>query len=170
MPTDPGISPTLMTEVLPGELAQIVQAVFGTMLSLEVQECAAPWFAGGNRLTSAVHLAGDWNGAVLLECDQLQACRFAARYLSTDALATDALATEASNRVDDVVRDVLAELANMIGGNMKCLLPGRTRLSMPSVMDGSNYSLKVCGAEIRHRLAFRCVEGTFWITVLGVRS
>jgi chemotaxis protein CheX len=66
---------------------------------------------GADRLTSAVHLAGDWNGAVLLECDRRQACRFAGRFLSMDP----------SDTVDDVVRDVLGELANMIGGNLKCM-------------------------------------------------
>jgi chemotaxis protein CheX len=142
------------------ELGQIVESVFATMLRLEVQECAERWYPGGTRLTSVVHLAGEWNGALLLECDQLQACRFAGRFLSQDPAA----------RVDDVVRDVLAELANMIGGNMKCLLTGKTQLSMPSVMDGSDYSLRVYGAEVRLRLAFQCAEGIFWITVLGMRS
>jgi chemotaxis protein CheX len=153
MPTE------VSTPILPSELAQIVGSVFGTMMSLEVGESATPWFAGGGRLTSAVHLAGDWNGAVLLECDQRQACRFAGRFLSMDPPET----------VDDVVRDVLGELANMIGGNLKCVLTG-TRISMPSVVDGSEYSLHVCGAEVRERLALQCAEGTFWITVLASRA
>jgi CheY-specific phosphatase CheX len=72
--------------------------------------------------------------------------------------------------VDDVVRDVLGELANMIGGNLKCTLTPGIRLSMPSVVDGSNYSLRVCGADIRERLAFQCAEGLFWITALTMRS
>ena len=153
MPTE------LRIEIQPGELAQIVESVFATMLGLEAAECGTPWFPGADRLTSAVHLAGDWNGAVLLECDRRQACRFAARFLSIDP----------SDTVDDVVRDVLGELANMIGGNLKCVLSQGIRLSMPSVMDGSDYSLRVCGVEVRHRLAFQCADGIFWITVLAKR-
>jgi hypothetical protein len=65
---------------------------------------------------------------------------------------------------------VLGELANMIGGNLKCVLTRGIRLSMPSVVDGSDYSLRVCGAEIRERLAFGCAEGPFWVTVLATRS
>jgi CheY-specific phosphatase CheX len=72
--------------------------------------------------------------------------------------------------VDDVVRDVLGELANMIGGNLKCVLTRGIRLSMPAVVDGSDYSLRVCGAEIRQRIAFQSAEGTFWIAVLTTRS
>jgi chemotaxis protein CheX len=150
----------LKLEILSSELAQIVESVFGTMLRLEVGECRTPWFPGENRLTSAVHLAGDWNGAVLLECDRRQACLFAGRYLSMDPPET----------VDDIVRDVLGELANMIGGNLKCVLTQGIRLSMPSVVDGSDYALRVCGAEVRERLAFQCAEGVIWITVLATRS
>lgn len=150
----------LSIEILPSELAQIVESVFGTMMSLEVGECGTPWFPSGDRLTSALHLAGDWNGAVLLECDRRQACGFAGRFLSMDPPDT----------VDDVVRDVLGELANMIGGNLKCVLNKGIRLSIPSVVDGSDYSARVCGAEVRERLAFQCAEGPFWITVLTMRS
>jgi CheY-specific phosphatase CheX len=67
------------------------------------------------------------------------------------------------------VRDVLGELVNMIGGNMKCVLTRGIQLSMPSVVDGSDYSLRICGAAVRERLAFRCAEGAFWVTVLATR-
>jgi len=144
---------------LRSELSQIVESVFETMVSLEIGNCGTPWFAGRDRLTSAIHLAGDWNGAVLLECDRRQACRFAGRFLSMDPPDT----------VDDVVRDVLGELANMIGGNLKCVLTPGIRLSMPSVVDGSEYSVRICGAEVRERLSFQCAEGLFWITVLTTR-
>jgi chemotaxis protein CheX len=153
MPTE------LRIEIQPSELAQIVESVFAAMLGLEASECGTPWFPGADRLTSAVHLAGDWNGAVLLECDQRQACRFAGRFLSMDP----------SDTVDDVVRDVLGELANMIGGNLKCVLSQGIRLSMPTVMDGSDYSLRVCGVEVQLRLAFQCDDGLFWVTVLAKR-
>ena len=73
--------PTGLTiEVRPGERAQIVESVFAAMPGLVGAECGTPWFRGADRLTSAVHLAGDWNGAVLLECDRRQACRFAGRF------------------------------------------------------------------------------------------
>ena len=150
----------LSVEIEPGELAQIVESVFAAMLNLEAGECATPWTASGDRLTAVVHLAGDWNGAVLLECDREQSCRFAGRFLSMDPPET----------VDDVVRDVLGELVNMIGGNMKCVLTRGIRLSMPSVVDGGDYSLRVCKAEMRERLAFQCAEGLFWVTVLATRT
>lgn len=146
-------------QLFPHEVAQIVESVFGAMMSLDVQASDVPWFPSRDRLTSSVHLTGDWNGTVLLECSLQSACRFAGRFLSMDA---------PPEAVDDVVRDVFGELANMIGGNLKCAMPGGgIRLSMPSVVDGGDYSLRVCGAGSRHQLALRCADGDFWVTVLA---
>jgi len=146
-------------ETVRGELAQIVESVFATMFSLEVDEVETPWFPADDRLTAAVHLAGPCNGAVLLECTRGQACGFAGRFLSQDPPSS----------VDDVVRDVLGELANMIGGNLKSALTQGIQLSMPMVVNGSDYSVRVYRAEIQDRLAFTCAEGTFWITILTMR-
>ncbi|HXN46071.1 MAG TPA: chemotaxis protein CheX [Bryobacteraceae bacterium] len=150
----------LSAPIQPSEVIQVVQSVFETMMSLPVNQDGTPWFPSADRLTSAVHLAGDWNGAVLLECSRNQACRFAGRFLSQYPPAS----------VDDDVRDVLGELANMIGGNLKCVLTRGIRLSMPSVVDGSDYSMRVCGSAIRERIALECDEGPFWVTVLAARS
>ena len=84
----------IIVQILSSELAQIVESVFATMMSLDATRSGASWFPSADHLTSAVHLAGDWNGAVLLECDRRQACRFAGRFLSMDPPET----------VDDVVR------------------------------------------------------------------
>jgi chemotaxis protein CheX len=138
------------------ELAQIVEYVFRTMVCLEVSESESVLDSLANRLTATIHLAGDWNGVLALECDRKQACAFAARFLSTEKPET----------VDDVVRDVLGELANMIGGNLKCVLAGGLRLSMPSVVDGPDHSLRVCRAGTRERLVFECAEGVFSVAVL----
>lgn len=154
MPTEVSV------DVSANELTQIVESVFAAMLSMEVVECREPWYPGGDRLTAAVHLAGEWDGVVLLECDRGQACRFAARFLSTETPVA----------VDDVVRDVLGEMANMIGGNLKCILRRGIRLSMPSVVDGTHYSVRVCGSRVCEQLAYRCDDAPFWVTVLSTHS
>ncbi len=138
------------------DVAQIVESVFETMLSLEAVENGPAWFADESRVSASVHLSGDWNGAVLIECDRSQACRFAGRFLSM----------EPPESLDDDSRDVLGELANMIGGNLKSILTPGIRLSMPSVVDGSSFNLRVCGGELTLRLAFQCEEGTFWVSVV----
>jgi chemotaxis protein CheX len=141
-------------------LVQIVQSVFTTMMELEVSPGDAPWKRAGDRITSLVSLMGDWNGAVMIECNPRQACQFAGRILAMDPPET----------VDDDVRDVLGELANMIGGNMKSGMSTGVRLSMPSVMSGADYDVKICGAEVEERLAFQCEDGNFWVTVLATKE
>jgi chemotaxis protein CheX len=148
----------VLTKVTAEMLAQIVESVFVNMMDLEVSMSEALWVPSNDQLTSAVHLSGDWNGALLLECSRRQACKFAGRFLSSDPPET----------VNDDVRDVLGELANMLGGNMKSAVVPGLSLSMPSVTDGSDYGLRVIGSEIHDRLAFDCAEGPFWVTLLAV--
>jgi hypothetical protein len=90
-------------------LAQPVEAVFLNMMNVEVSPGGTPWAPCNDQLTSAVHISGVWNRALLLECDRRQACQFAGRFLSMDP----------PEAVTDDVRDVLGELANMIGGKRK---------------------------------------------------
>ena len=151
----------MQTEVKVEILAQIVESVFLTMMDLELTSSEKPWHPGGERLTSFVQLTGDWNGAVMIECSRQQACQFAGRILAMDP----------PDAVDDDVRDVLGELANMIGGNMKCGMSATgVRLSMPSVMIGRDYDVRVCGSEVKERLAFQCDYGHFWVTVLATKE
>jgi chemotaxis protein CheX len=150
----------MQTQVSVEILTQIVQSVFITMMNIEVHLCDAPWSPTGDRMTSLVYLTGDWNGAIILECNPKMACHFAGRILDMDP----------PERVDDDVRDVLGELSNMIGGNMKSGMSIGIRLSMPSVMNGRDYDLRICGSEVQERLAFQCDDGNFWVTILTTRE
>ena len=97
----------------------------------------------GDRITSSVYLEGEWNGAISFECNRKHACQIARQFL----------ASEPPEDVDADVRDVIGELANMIGGNIKSAIATDVRLSLPSVIDGSNYELHVCGSERRKESA-----------------
>ena len=150
----------MLTEVSVEMVAEIVKSVFVTMMDIEVITSEAPSVPSGDRLTSFVQLTGEWNGAVMFECTRRQACLFAGRILAMDP----------PESVDDDVRDMLGELANMIGGNMKCTMASGVRLSMPTVMDGSDYDLHVCRSQVRDRLEFECEDGHFWVTVLSAEG
>lgn len=134
------------------DLTQIVQSAFESMLDLEVSWCDAPWFAGNDRLTAVIHLAGSWSGAVLLECSPDLACQLAGHFLSIDPPVA----------VDAMVRDVLGELANIIGGNLKSALAQGLHLSMPAIVDGS-----VPVGTAGDRLSFACAYGPLWMTVMA---
>jgi chemotaxis protein CheX len=145
----------MQVEVSAESVSQIVESIFATMMDLNVVQTEMPWHSAGDRVTASVFLDGEWNGAVSFECNHDQACLFAGQLLSTDPPEV----------MDDSVRDVLGELANMIGGNVKSAMAPGARLSMPVVVDGSQYGLRICGAEVQERLAFSFAGGPFWVTV-----
>lgn len=144
----------LSLEIAPEDLAQIVQSAFENMLGLEVSWCGAAWTASSNRLTALVHITGESSGTVVLECSPAVACQFAGKFLSIDPPAV----------VDEMVRDVLGELANIIGGNVKSALAQGLHLSIPAVLEGS---LPVAMAG--ERLEFVCANGPLWVAVTESR-
>ena len=139
------------------DLGRITHDIFDTMLGVEIQPVEREWRPARDRLIGAVYLAGAWKGAVLLECDHVQAYHFASRLMSVPL----------PEEVNDDVRDTLGELANMIGGNLKSILPRGVVLSMPSVVEGSDYSLRICGGNAAvERLAYTSPDGVFWVTLV----
>jgi len=137
-------------------VAEIVQSIFSTMMDLPVRIIEEHAHSQGQRLTASVYLEGSWNGAVSIECTRQQACDFAGRFLSCDPPPA----------VDDDVRDVMGELANIVGGNFKSTLGPDVRLSVPSVIDGGDYEVRVCGAAASNKIGFRYDGGDFFVAVL----
>lgn len=137
----------------------VVQDVFGTMLGVDVQAReTGPTERPSHPVVGAVYLAGGWKGAVHLELECQQSFRLTAKLM----------AMEPPTSMDDDVRDAVAELANMIAGNLKSLLPSDTVLSMPSVVEGSDFSLKVLGSNESVRLEFDSSDGPFRVTLVQV--
>lgn len=126
------------------------------MMELEVQTSEAPWLRPPDSVTAAVHFVGDWRGVTLIECTSQQACQFAARFMGIDQPA----------EIDSDVRDVMGELANMVAGNLKSLLPRGVDLSMPCVVEGSDYNVSMCGLGAVERMPFASATGNFCITLI----
>lgn len=116
-----------MTELLTTEtIVEIARETWTAFLSeigaIELDGAAA---AVHDAVTGSVDITGAWNGAVELTCS-----RTAARLAAATMYALD----EASV-TDGEVLDAVGELVNIVGGNIKSLLPGPTDLSLPSVHD-----------------------------------
>jgi len=146
----------MQNEVTVEGVNEIVASIFTTMMDIPIWQSEIPWHPGGDRVTASVFLEGEWNGAVSLECSRDQACEFAGHFLSM----------EPPKAMDDDVRDVLGELANIIGGNIKSAMATNDRLSMPSVIDGSNYEFRICGSEVQNKIAFSFSGGHFWVSLI----
>ena len=136
----------------------VVDMVFSTMLGLKVEPYPMPWARPTDMVTAAVYFAGVWQGAVLLECTRHQARTFAQLLMSIGP----------STLTGDDVRDALGELANMLAGNLKSVLPAGVALSMPSVIEGSDYSLQICGKRSIERVPFWSTEDIFGVTLVDM--
>jgi len=153
----------LLSEIMvhPQEIEQVVGSVFSTMTGLDPAPAAdqteVP--APASLMTAAVYLGGEWRGAVFVHCLPFQARAFAGRFLDMPVPET----------VDNDVRDVMGELANMIAGNLKCTLCPGIRISPPSVVEGSSYSMHLCGGRVVYRSGFETDQGPFWLTVFDAR-
>jgi len=139
-------------------IADATIAVFQTMLGLGVEEVAHAPERAAFGFTAAIYYAGEWKGALLIECTAGRAVDWTARQLGIPREA--ALA--------DDVRDALGEVANVLAGNLKPLLPRGVGLSMPSVVEGSDYALYLCGGNLFERLDFSDGHSPFRVTFVEV--
>jgi chemotaxis protein CheX len=101
---------------------------------------------GGDVTVGRVAVTGGWRGWVLLAC--------ATRLARTAAAAM--FDRPAETLTDDEVADALGELTNMIGGNVKSLLPGPSRLSMPAVTVGASATGPPPGAVLVNTVSLAC--------------
>lgn len=151
----PTASPLKLAD--PQELAhQTVRDVFLTMLGTEAWP--NPEDDGESRLAvcGALFLVGQWQGAVLVELDESLAF-FITAHLE-DAQRPVA--------VDSYVRDAVGEVANMLAGNLKALLPDGALLSVPSVVAGADYSFEIVGAGSSSRSSFSTPHGRLRLTLV----
>jgi chemotaxis protein CheX len=72
---------------------------------------------------ATVCLSGVWQGVLMVECEAESAMKLSCALLG--------LEPGEANEVD--IADTLGEIANVIGGNLKNVLPGPTLMSLPFV-------------------------------------
>jgi chemotaxis protein CheX len=151
------MTPTFAIDCYRPGIEQVSKDVFATMLGTSIEPLDDSVGDLLAEFTAAVYYAGTWQGALLLECSTVQALDWAARLMSLPPpiSSEDAL-------------DGLGELANVIAGNLKPLLPPGVGLSIPSVVQGTNYSLRVCGGNLVEPLDFADASGRFRITLVEV--
>lgn len=105
--------------------------------------------------TSSVTIGGAWNGAVLVELPE-----------SVDRrLAGAMFMMEPDDLGDDELVDAIGELANMVGGGVKGMLPEPSRLSLPTVVSGSGLRIVVPGSSRIAQIGRACEVGQVFISV-----
>lgn len=145
-----------LTQTYEAETQQIVEDVFSSMMRIDVERADSSEPLNRPVLTAAVHFVGSWKGALRIECTADQTFEYTKRLLQI----------ERPTEVDEDVCDAFGELANMIGGNLKAVLPPVVQLSMPSVIRGEDYAMRICQAVTACRLAFNSELGVFRVTLV----
>lgn len=129
----------------PDNLDKSVREVFETMLGVQCRHedrtAALPEHKAAVSVTAVVGFGGILSGACVFRCDALAACAIAACMAGMDF-----------ETVDDVVKDAMGEICNMLAGTWKSKVPdlaANCGLSVPAVITGSDYNLHVQSPEFR---------------------
>jgi chemotaxis protein CheX len=131
-------------DVLVRSVTEATSEVFSMMLDMKVAFSGVANDAKGleNGLISLVGITGDWGGSGVFCCSPSLAGIICARMLGGVVDASRAA-------VDEEVLDVVAEVTNMIVGNIKNGLEGITgplAISVPTVIHGRNFQFRnACG-------------------------
>lgn len=127
--------------VIVNSIGRSVAQIFSTMLGVEIQQGEVSIERGSleakDGVVSLIGLAGSWAGMGSITCSPVLACRICSQMLMTE-----------SSAVDEEVLDAVAELTNMVVGNVKTDLEaelGPLGLSIPTVVFGRNFRTKSAG-------------------------
>jgi flagellar motor switch protein FliN len=132
-------------------LADAAVDVYDTMFSLKLErmEPEAAASLDGMRYISSVCFAGDATGIVSLHVGQEMS-----RLMAANMLGMEPEEIEGTSEIEDM----LGELGNIVGGNLKSALTDtglRCALSTPSFTIGSDFRIESLNLERFERLAFR---------------
>jgi chemotaxis protein CheX len=136
------------------QIGEVVGSVFRTMLEADVS--TTPQELPDPSVTALIAFGGKWSGGFELRLDYASAVTLAQRFLQADDM----------NEFNDDVRDAIGELANVIAGNLKAILPLGTTLGAPSIVEGKDYAIRICGQHVVGASSFASDLGSFDIRLV----
>ncbi|GAA2696979.1 chemotaxis protein CheX [Actinoplanes palleronii] len=112
-------------EVDENDLAEMVEQVWESYLDPEGVSPLIPTYDENqpSEVHSSVSITGSWSGHIVYASSRAAAQRAAAAFL----------AMEQDEVSEEDISDTLGELANIVGGNVKAMLPPGSHLSLPQV-------------------------------------
>jgi chemotaxis protein CheX len=140
-------------QFLEKEIQQYTQLVCSTLLGFEVHPSHIPYEAT-NTITGSVQITGEWNGALMLSLPTSL----------VDTLTETLFSLEPGTASIEDKKDAVGELINMIGGNVKALLPEPSVLSVPILaLEGNN--LYFPSTKMVTHCQFECQGKPFTLTL-----
>jgi hypothetical protein len=136
---------------------KIVQDTWTSTLGFQVDRPASAEYSAAGEFTVCVKLSGAWDGEVRLHCSPPLA----------RLIASVIFQVEADKTGSDEILDALSELIHIVGGNLKALLPQPVILSLPSLLDPTNWAQTTPQWQIVCRLKLMSEGHPFVVTLLG---
>ena len=123
-PAGPTTGPSISELLDADSVRAIADDVWLAMVGEDEVLLPLPGPAPEHPVSAWVEVVGPWNGVVVLTCDRATA----------EELTRCVLRANPPEHVqDEDVEDAFGELANVLGGNVKSLLPGPSALGLPEV-------------------------------------
>ncbi len=134
------------------DIRSAAEEVFSTMLGTELRFVESYCDKGPSHpldgVICLIGMAGEWTGTGTTACSAEFACRISSQMMMAEYLV-----------VDSEVLDAVAEIANMILGNVKTALErtlGPMGMSIPTAIFGKNFLAKSFGDEAWNVVVFEC--------------
>lgn len=132
------------------QVHEITSEVWSSILGEEAKPATGESRLDGEQLTAAVRIEGAWSGVVSLHCPKQLGLHIAATMFELDQDSVS----------EDELRDAVGEIANLVGGKIKNILPGPTTLGTPEFVAVAPEGTAV------HDLGYRASGNEFRVRVV----
>jgi chemotaxis protein CheX len=134
------------TRLTVADLSTVITQVWTAYLSAD-GDCpvAAPDEAAAVPVTASVAISGGWTGHLVIGYSVEAAT----------AVATAMLDRPSGRVTGDEIADAIGELANVVAGNIKAMLPSPTVHGLPAVHVGANCEIRFPGTTRTHHMPTR---------------
>lgn len=145
------------------QILEIAESVWTSFLGMSIREpeiSEPPETPDVHSSIATVHISGGWNGSVILSCPTPLARRAAAAMFEIGE----------EDLEEEEIADAFGELLNIIGGNLKCLLPEPSHLSLPTVSQGAAQVVTIPGAGLLEQVDMEIDGDRVQIAIWGKRD
>ncbi len=140
------------------EIRQITESVWTSTLGMPIEPRADMKPSEmEHAIAACIQITGGWQAVIALYCP--------ARLARSAAAAMFGVSDEAVT--PDDLQDVMCELVNIIGGNVKGMLEGSCQISLPALVEGLNYSLIFPRHMLLSNATFQCQDQPLIVMFLG---
>ncbi|MEZ4282472.1 MAG: chemotaxis protein CheX [Myxococcota bacterium] len=107
------------------DIVALVEHTWQTLFGDAIELCP-PFTLGPDGLRASIEISGTWAGCVVLDYPAA----------SAEAIACGLLEAKPGELESEAIVDAAGEMANILAGNLKSMLPQPSRLGLPTTISG----------------------------------